>query len=383
MKVIPYSTQEITQDDIDAVVECMRSDYLTQGPRVEQFETELLSYVGSQFAVTFNSATSALHATCKALGVSEGDIVWTSPISFVASSNAALYCGASVDFVDIELDTYNISVACMEEKLKAAQLNNTLPKAVIIVHMAGQPCDLKGIYKLSKKFGFLIIEDASHALGAEYCESRIGDCAYSDACVFSFHPVKMITSGEGGAITTNNQQLAEIASEFRSHGITRQKHKLDNDDGDWFYEQKDLGFNYRLTDISLALGISQLKRINENVNIRNAKAKVYDLRLSGTKIIIPSIAPTNKSSFHLYPIRCPAKIRKTVYDYLRHSGIGVNVHYIPIYKHPYYKKLLGKDMFLPNAETYYQTAISIPLHTRLEVSQQEYIVNKIIEAMEL
>jgi UDP-4-amino-4,6-dideoxy-N-acetyl-beta-L-altrosamine transaminase len=384
--VIPYARQSINQGDIDAVVEVLKSDYLTQGPVVPQFESAVAYLVHAKHAVTGNSATSLLHIACLALGVGKGDIVWTSPISFAASANCALYCGAEVDFVDVDPDTFNMSVTALAEKLETAKKTNSLPKVIIPVHMGGQSCEMEEISALARKHGISIIEDASHAIGGFYNSQRIGDCAYSDITVFSFHPVKIITTGEGGMATTQNDSLAEKMRSLRSHGITRDEHDYINaSDGPWYYEQQDLGFNYRLTDIAAALGISQLSRIDSFIETRNDIAKRYDSAFSTTKIKMPRVLPECTSAFHLYICRfdfASANIsRIQLFESLKQDGVMLNLHYIPIYRHPYYQKLGFIPSNFPHAEQFYAEAFSIPMFVGLDEKDQESVVSQLLNAL--
>ena len=346
---IPYSCQNIDLDDKKAVLSVLESEYLTQGPVVSDFEDSLAKYTGAKFGCVVNSATSALHISCLALGLGDGDIAWTSPISFVASANCVLYCGAKIDFVDINPDSFNICADKLEEKLIRSQKLDILPKVLIVVHMCGQPATMSKIKRLSEKYGFKIVEDASHAIGATYNDRKVGCCIYSDLTVFSFHPVKIITSGEGGAIVSNDSELAEKVKLFRSHGITREKDKLKcTDMPNWFYEQQLLGFNYRMTDIAAALGLSQLAKVDNFVKKRNVIAERYSSLLNNFPIKLPKIFYDRTSSFHLYVVRVKsgsAKFnRDALYNHLSNMSIGVNVHYYPIYKQPYYKKL-GFDLY--------------------------------------
>ena len=298
--MIPYGKQNISSEDIEAVVEVLKSDYLTQGPVVPEFEKAISSYCGAKYAVAVNSATSALHIACLALGVGLGDLVWTSAITFVASANCALYCGAEVEFVDISSESYNISIQRLTDKLEAAKKSGRLPKVVIPVHLAGQSCDMRAIHALSKKYGFRIIEDASHAIGGKYLEERIGGCQYSDITVFSFHPVKIITTGEGGIALTNDQNLIKKMARLRSHGITRYPEEMTHaPDGPWYYQQIELGFNYRMTDIHAALGLSQLGRLDKFVSERHAIAERYGQLLSKSQIKLPQQDPQSRSAWHL------------------------------------------------------------------------------------
>lgn len=380
---IPYGRQNINQNDIDNVISVLRSDFLTQGPVVKTFEKDLAFFAKSKYAVAVNSATSALHIACLSLGLKKGDILWTSPISFVASSNCALYCGADVDFVDIDPQTYNMSTSQLEKKLVKAKKLNKLPKIIIPVHLAGQSCDMEKIHTLSKKFGFKIIEDASHAIGGKYKGKNIGNCTYSDITIFSFHPVKIITTGEGGAILTNDEKICGKVQQLRSHGITRDPREMTKHiDGPWYYEQIDLGFNYRMTDLQAALGISQLKRIDAFIKKRQKIVGLYNRLLANSKLILPYQKIDTKSSFHLYIIRVPSNgslIRSELFERLLANGILVNLHYIPIYKHPYYQtKYKIKDSDFPQAEKYYAEAISLPIFYDLKESEIKKITKILI-----
>ncbi|MBT8551991.1 UDP-4-amino-4,6-dideoxy-N-acetyl-beta-L-altrosamine transaminase [Polynucleobacter paneuropaeus] len=384
--MIPYGLQSIDEADIAAVVEVLRSEYLTQGPVVPLFENAVAQYVGAKFGVAVNSATSALHIACMALGLKSGDILWTTPISFVASSNCALYCGAQVDFVDIDPRTYNISIASLEEKLVSASKIGKLPKIVIPVHLCGQAADMAAIFKLSQKYGFRIIEDASHAIGGKYAQEFIGGCTFSDITVFSFHPVKIITTGEGGMCTTNNVKLAERMNLLRSHGITRDRELMKNpSDGPWYYEQIDLGFNYRMTEIQAALGLSQMKRIDGFIARRTEIAINYSSALSALPIVLPYQDLNTNSSFHLYVIRLKLnelnKSHKFIFEDLRSKGIGVNLHYIPIYRHPYYQLMGFMYSNFPQAEQYYEEAISIPVFSGMSDVQQLKVINTLEEVL--
>ena len=342
--MIPYGRQDISIEDIDAVVSVLKSDFLTQGPTVPAFEQLIADYCNANYAVAVNSATSALHIACLALGVKKGDIVWTSPITFVASANCALYCGADVDFVDIDSATYNMSISVLEEKLIKAEKQGRLPKVVIPVHLAGQSCEMSKIHELGQRYGFRIIEDASHAIGGKYKNESIGGCHFSDITVFSFHPVKIITTGEGGMCLTNDLKLANLLNRYRSHGIVRKQIEMTNiSEGPWYYEQVDLGYNYRMTDIQAALGISQMKRLDEFVSARNTIAARYDELLNQEWLQLPWQHPDNYSAFHLYIIRVKESNQwishLQLFEKLRSAGILVNLHYIPVYKHPYFEKI--------------------------------------------
>ena len=384
--MIPYGRQDVTKKDIENVKKVLESDFLTQGPVVPKFEKAVSDYVGSKYGVAANSATSALHIACLALGVSEGDMVWTSANTFVASSNCALYCGSKIDFIDINNSTLNICIDNLEEKLKKAEINNTLPKVVIVVHLAGRSAEMREISILSKKYDFKIIEDASHAIGGSYLGNKIGSCKYSDITVFSFHPVKIITSGEGGMALTNDRSLAESMLLFRSHGITRNEEQMSQQShGQWFYEQKLLGFNYRMTDIHAALGLSQLERCDEYVSIRNQLASIYNSKLDRSFFNLPYETSDSYSSYHLYIIRLKLdrikKTHKEVFNYMRDKGVLVNLHYIPVYFHTYYKKLGFKKGHCPNAEKYYSEAMSIPIFPALSGTDQLKVINFLSESV--
>ncbi len=364
-KTIPYGRQDVTEEDIEAVVKVLRSDFLTQGQAIPVFEKNLCDYTGSKYAVVVNSCTSALHIACLALDLSPGDILWTSPITFVASANCALYCGATVDFVDIEPNTALMSVEKLKEKLEYAEKEGKLPKIVIPVHFSGQPCDMKEIYDLGQQYDFRIIEDAAHAIGAKYYEEPVGNCQYSDITVFSFHPVKIITTGEGGAAMTNNSALADKMELLRSHGITRDPDKMYNRlDEPWYYEQVEVGFNYRMTDIQAALGSSQLTRLDKYVSRRTEISEWYNNKFNNQNITPLKLKSNRKSAHHLYVIKVSNDKyeRDEVYRGLSKKGIGVNLHYIPVYKH----SLFYSDIFLENAEHYYKHAISLPIYPLME-----------------
>jgi UDP-4-amino-4,6-dideoxy-N-acetyl-beta-L-altrosamine transaminase len=384
--MIPYGRQDISEADIQAVVKILRSDYLTQGPAVPAFEKNLADYCCTQYAVAVNSATSALHIACLALGVGPGDIVWTTPITFVASANCALYCGAKVDFVDIDPRTYNLCVESLAEKLAQAEKIGKLPKVVIPVHLCGQPCDMAGIHALSQRYGFKIIEDASHAIGAKYRGEPIGNCRYSDITVFSFHPVKIITTGEGGMAITNDEQLAKRMQLLRSHGITRDVNEMTNaPDGPWYYQQIVLGYNYRMTDLQAALGLSQMQRLDEFVTKRHAIAKRYDQLLTDMPVVTPWQNLDSYSGFHLYVIRLKlgeiSRTHRQVFEALRAAGIGVNLHYIPVYRQPHYENLGFKVGHSPKAEQYYAEAISLPMYPGLAEVQQDKVVAALRQAI--
>jgi UDP-4-amino-4,6-dideoxy-N-acetyl-beta-L-altrosamine transaminase len=378
--MIPYGRQDISQLDIDAVLEVLQSDLLTQGPKVPAFEQRVASYCGAQHSIAVNSSTSALHIACLALGVGKGDIVWTTPNTFVASANCALYCGASVDFVDINSDTYNICVEELAEKLIKAKKQGNLPKVVIPVHMCGQSCDMENIYALSQEYGFRIIEDASHAIGGLYKGDRIGSCRYSDITVFSFHPVKIITTGEGGMALTNDVQLAKHLRLLRSHGISSAIVDMQSrPQGEiWNYQQIDLGFNYRMTDMQAALGISQMTRLDEFVAKRHNIARRYNHDLSGLPIKLPFQNPDAHSAYHLYPICIQQNdgnlTQRVVYDALQDADINVNLHYIPVYRQPYYESMGFKPGYCPKAEKYHQQTLSIPIYSTLTDADQTKVI---------
>lgn len=377
--MIPYGRQDINDADIQAVVDVLRSDFLTQGPAIPAFEKIVAHYCGAEHAVAVNSATSALHLACLALEVGAGDIVWASPITFVASANCALYCGATVDFVDIDPNSYNLSVERLSEKLQQAEKGGKLPKVVIAVHLCGQPCDMAAIHSLSERYGFKIIEDASHAIGGKYRGESIGNCRYSDITVFSFHPVKIVTTGEGGMALTSNPALAKKMRLLRSHGISSALEDMHPrpEDEIWNYQQIDLGFNYRMTDIQAALGLSQMQRLDEFVAKRQAIARRYDQLLADLPLTTPWQHPDGYSSCHLYVIRLQLdKIDRThrqVYQAMHAQGILVNLHYIPVYRQPYYEKMGFKKGYCPEAEQYFLEAISIPLYPGLTEAQQEQV----------
>ena len=380
--MIPYGKQDINQADIDSVVNVLQSEFLTQGPQVPLFEKTVSEYCGVKYGVAVNSATSALHIACLALGLGEGDYFWTSPNTFVASANCGLYCGAKVDFVDIDSKTYNLSTKELEKKLIQAKQDNKLPKIVIPVHFAGQSCDMKKIHSLGKEYGFKIIEDASHAIGGKYLDQSIGCCQYSDITVFSFHPVKIITTAEGGLATTNNKELSEHMQLFRSHGVTRDPElMIKKAEGGWHYQQVELGFNYRMTELQAALGVSQMKRLDEFVALRHQRQKRYDELLKNLPVVVPYQDMDSYSALHLYPIQIKTdkvkNTRKEIFEALRKNDIGVNVHYIPVHTQPYYENIGFKKGCYPNAEAYYDSAISIPLFSQMSVIQQDMVVKNL------
>jgi len=377
--MIPYGKQDINQADIDSVIDVLQSDFLTQGSQVPLFEKIVAEYCKAEFGVAVNSATSALHIACLALGLGKSDWLWTSPNSFVASANCGLYCGAKVDFVDINPLTYNLSPEELEKKLIQAKRDNKLPKIVIPVHFAGQSCDMRKIYSLGQEYGFKIIEDASHAIGGKYLDQSIGGCQYSDITVFSFHPVKIITTAEGGLATTNDERLLERMQLFRSHGVTRDSELMTKkSEGGWYYQQVELGFNYRMTELQAALGVSQMERLDEFVALRHERQKRYDELLKKLPIIVPYQDLNSYSALHLYPIQIQTDIvkntRKEIFEALRKNDIGVNVHYIPVHTQPYYENIGFKRGDFPNAESYYESAISVPLFHTMTFEQQDQVI---------
>lgn len=384
--MIPYGKQDIAQPDIDAVVAALRSDFLTQGPAVPHFEQAVAAHVGAPHAVAVNSATSALHIACLALGLGPGQSLWTVPNTFVASANCARYCGADVDFIDIDRDTWNLSVAALKDKLAAAARSKRLPKVVVPVHFSGQPTDQEAIWDLAREFGFKILEDASHAIGASRNGEPVGSCRWSDVTVLSFHPVKIITSAEGGMALTRQAELAETMRLLRSHGITRDPRRLsDPDPPGWMYEQQMLGFNYRMTDVLAALGLSQLARLTDFVVRRNALANRYQEALRDMALRLPTVQPENLSSFHLYVVRLatgqsPVQHRR-VFDSLRRRGVGVNLHYMPVHLQPYYRALgFGAGQF-PEAEAYGNSALTLPLYPGMTEAQQDEVVRVVGESL--
>jgi UDP-4-amino-4,6-dideoxy-N-acetyl-beta-L-altrosamine transaminase len=385
--MIPYGRQHISQADIDAVVEVLRSDWLTQGPTIPRFEQTLATYCGAQYAVAVSNATSALHIACLALNVGPGDIVWTSPTTFVASANCALYCGATVDFVDIDPRTYNLSVERLAEKLADARTRGTLPKVVIPVHLCGQSCDMAAIHTLAQEYGFRVIEDASHAIGGKYRSEPVGSCRYSDITVFSFHPVKIITTGEGGIALTNDPVLADHLLRYRSHGITSNPNQMQSRPVDeiWNYQQICLGYNYRMTDIQAALGLSQLTRLEEFLAQRHRIANRYDSAFASLPVVRPWQHPDVFSSYHLYPIRVRqsdcGKTQRHVYDGLITAGIGVNLHYIPVYRQPYFETMGFQPGYCSEAELYHKEAISLPMFPTLTANEQQRVIGALTDAL--
>jgi UDP-4-amino-4,6-dideoxy-N-acetyl-beta-L-altrosamine transaminase len=386
MATIPYGRQDITQSDIDAVVAVLQSDFLTQGPTVPKFESAVALHCGATYALAINSATSALHIACMALGLGPGDWLWTSPITFVASANCGLYCGAQVDFVDIDARTYNMCPQALARKLEQAESEGKLPKVVVPVHLCGQPCDMEAIYALAKRYGFKIIEDASHAIGGKYKDEPIGSCRFSDITVFSFHPVKIITTAEGGMCLTNSADLANKMGLSRSHGITRDPAQMTHaTDGPWYYQQIELGYNYRMTELQAALGVSQMQRLESYVARRHQLARRYDVLLANLPVTIPWQHPASYSGLHLYPIRLQLKkIQKShrqVFESLHVQGIVVNLHYIPVHTQPYYERMGFKLGDFPQAEAYYREAISLPMYQTLTYAQQDDVIAALSQAL--
>lgn len=384
--MIPYGHQDINQQDINAVVEVLQSDFLTQGPMVPAFEKSIMDACNAKHAVAVNSATSALHIACIALGLGKGDWLWTTPNTFVASANCGLYCGAQVDFVDIDPRTYNLSVKALEEKLIIAEKEDKLPKVVIPVHFSGQPCDMADIHALSQEYGFKIIEDASHAIGGKYKGEPIGNCRYSDITVFSFHPVKIVTTAEGGMAVTNDPRLADQLNLLRSHGITRDNSLMNKPaDGPWYYQQIELGYNYRMTDMQAALGVSQMQRLDEYVTKRHELAERYNEMLKDLPITLPWQSEDSYSGLHLYVIRLQLdKISKThleVFNGMREAGILVNLHYIPVHLQPYYQEMGFEEGQFPEAEQYYKEAISLPMFPTMTEEQQNQVVSTLKELL--
>ena len=384
--MIPYGRQDITQADIDAVVGVLQSDFLTQGPMVPRFEQSVAQHVGASHALAVNSATSALHIACLALGLGSGDWLWTTPVTFVASANCGLYCGAQVDFVDIDPRTYNLCPQALERKLEQAEREGRLPKVLVAVHLCGQPCDMQAIHGLGQRYGFKIIEDASHAIGGKYRGEFIGNGRYSDITVFSFHPVKIITTAEGGMALTNNAELANKMALLRSHGITRDPAQMTHEaDGPWYYQQIDLGFNYRMTELQAALGVTQMERLDQYVARRHQLARRYDELLSELPVTTPWQHPESYSGLHLYVIRLQLdKLQishRQVFDSLREQGIGVNLHYIPVHTQPYYQLMGFKLGDFPQAESYYAEAISLPMFQTMNEQQQDRVISVLQEVL--
>jgi len=382
--MIPYGRQHIDDADIEAVVSVLRSDFLTQGPRITDFEQAVCTYVGARHGVAVNSATSALHIACMALELGPGDVLWSPANTFLATANCARYCGADVDFVDIDARTYNLSVPALASKLAEAEAAGRLPKVVAAVHFAGQSCDMQGIAALAKRYGFRVIEDASHAIGARYQGQPVGDCRYSDIAVFSFHPVKIVTTAEGGMAVTNDDKLAERMALARSHGMTRDPALMVGaSEGAWYYEQITLGYNYRMTELQAALGLQQMKSIDRFVARRHELASRYDQLLAGLPLQTPFQAPDNHSALHLYPVVLhDVARRREVFDAMRAAGVLVNVHYIPVYLQPYYQALGHQRGKCPQAEAYYAGAFSLPLYFDLTDEQQDQVVQHLARALD-
>lgn len=386
MKTIPYGRQDISDEDIQAVINVLKSDWLTQGPMIEQFEQKVADYCDAQYAVAVNSATSALHIACMAAGLGQDDVLWTSPNTFVASANCGRYCGAKVDFVDIDERTYNMSADELEKKLAVASKTGNIPKVVIPVHFSGQSCEMDRIWALAGQYGFTVIEDASHAIGGTYKGMPVGACRFSDMTVFSFHPVKIITTAEGGIVVTNNKDLYERLQLYRSHGITRKQELMtEQPHGPWYYQMLELGFNYRMTDLQAALGASQITRLDKFVRVRHQIADRYNEELKDLPLILPWQHPDTYSSYHLYVIRLLEKgteKHRQVFEKLRVAGIGVNLHYIPVHLQPYYQDLGFKQGDFPNAERYYESAISIPMYSALKEEDQSYVISLLREVLQ-
>ncbi|EEA93477.1 UDP-4-amino-4,6-dideoxy-N-acetyl-beta-L-altrosamine transaminase [Pseudovibrio sp. JE062] len=381
--MIPYGRQDISEEDIKAVERVLRSDFLTQGPAIPAFEKAFCDYTGADHAVAVNSATSALHIACLALDLGPGDLLWTVPNTFVASANCAYYCGATADFVDIDPDTRNMDVGALEAKLEAAAQSGNLPKIVIPVHFAGQSCGMKAINELAKRYGFRVIEDASHAVGGSYLGDKVGNCQFSDVTIFSFHPVKIITTGEGGLALTNDPELAKRMALYRSHGVTRDTALMETAVAEpWYYEQVALGLNYRTTDLQAALGLSQMSRLDEFTLKRNELADAYDTLLSGLALGLPKRSESAYSAWHLYTVLIsePAE-RDVVFNKMREKGIGVNVHYIPVHLQPFYKKQGFKEGMFPVSEAHGRNVLTLPLHPNLSEAQQKYIAETLSEAL--
>lgn len=385
-RAIPYGRQTISEADIESVVQVLRSNFLTQGPQVPAFEEAVARHVGAPHALAVNSATSALHLACLALDLGPGDLLWTSPNSFVASANCALYCGAQVDFVDIDPRTYNLCPQALADKLAVAKRVGRLPKVVVPVHFAGQSCDMQAIATLAKEYGFKLIEDASHAIGGKWQERFIGACEHSDITVFSFHPVKIITTAEGGLLTTRDALIAQRLADLRSHGITRDPVRLERQDqGAWYYEQQGLGFNFRMTELQAALGVSQMAELDRFVARRHEVVARYEQGLEGLPLVKPWQQPDSYSAFHLYVIQVADDAplnRYALFDALRSAGILVNVHYIPIHLQPHYQRMGFKTGDFPNAEAYYEHAVSLPLYAGLTEADQDYVIAKLKELLQ-
>jgi UDP-4-amino-4,6-dideoxy-N-acetyl-beta-L-altrosamine transaminase len=380
--MIPYGRQSLSEDDVRAVVEVLRSDWLTQGPLVDRFEKTVAEYCRAGDAVAVSNGTAALHLACLALDLGPGDWLWTVPNSFVASANCGIYCGASVDFVDIDPRTYNMDVEALEAKLRSATDTGRLPKVVVPVHFSGHPCSMERIGELSRRYGFRVVEDATHAIGSTYCGQPVGACTHSDLVVFSFHPVKIVTTGEGGMVATNDADLAAKLRQLRHHGVTRDKEQMAQEvDGPWYYEQTALGFNYRITDMQCALGVSQMQRLEEFVTRRNELARRYEERLAGLPLEWQAAPEGGRSAFHLFVVNLDAAIRRDVFIKMREGGIGVNVHYIPIHLHPFYRgRGFGPGDF-PAAEAYYSRALTLPLFPALTEAEQDEVIGRLTAAL--
>ena len=386
--MIPYGRQDIHDSDITAVIKVLKSDFITQGPILPRFEQAVAQYCNANYAVAVNSATSALHIACLSLGLGSGDWLWTTPNTFVASANCGLYCGAKVDFVDIDPQTYNICAKALEEKLVQAQIKGCLPKIVVAVHLCGCPCDMQTIHTLAQRFNFKVIEDASHAIGGKYQDQPIGSGQYSDITIFSFHPVKIITTAEGGMALTNDTKLADKMSRLRSHGITRDPKLMTHEaDGPWYYQQIELGFNYRMTELQAALGLSQLERLDEYVSRRHELAQRYNELLSVIPVTTPYQPEECYSGLHLYVIRLKldqiANSHRQVFESLREQGIGVNLHYIPVHTQPYYREIGFEVGDFPEAERYYDEAISLPMFPTMTEAQQDKVISALRKAINL
>lgn len=384
--MIYYGKQNINDADIQAVMDVLKSDFLTQGPAIERFEKTVAEYCGAKYAVAVTNATSALHIACKAAGLRHHDVLWTSPITFTASANCGRYCGADVDFVDIDDDTYNMSVDVLAEKLKQAKAQGRLPKVVVPVHLAGQSCDMESIHELSQEYGFTVLEDASHATGADYKDTKVGSCKYSDMTVFSFHPVKIVTTGEGGMVLTNSKELYDKLCLYRSHGITRDTNLMTHEaDGPWYYQQVELGYNYRMTDIQAALGTSQMQRLDEFVERRRYLAARYNELLKGLPLRTPYQHPDTKPSWHIYVVRVDfdkvKKSKEQIFAEMKERGIVLNLHYIPVHTQPYYEKLGHKLEECPVSLQYYKETFTLPLYYSLTDEQQDEVVKALKEVL--
>lgn len=384
--MIYYGKQSVNEEDIAAVEAVLRSDFLTQGPAIERFEQCVADYCGEKYAVAVCNATAALHIACRAAGLGAGDILWTSPITFVASANCARYCGADVDFVDIDPNTYNMSVDALEEKLRRAKAENKLPKVVVPVHLAGQSCEMKRIHALAEEYGFTILEDASHAVGADYLDTKVGGCVFSDMTVLSFHPVKIVTTGEGGMILTNNRDLYEKLTLYRSHGITRDPEKMTHAaDGPWYYQQIDLGYNYRMTDLQAALGYSQMQRLDAFVARRREIAARYDELLRDLPLTTPYVMEGAAPSWHIYIVRLDfariGKPKEQIFSEMKKRGVVLNLHYIPVHLQPYYEELGFAKGDFPQSEAYYEEALTLPLYYDLTDAQQDQIVHALKDVL--